>query len=57
MATPGSNSLEGLTSFPLPPCFAAGPEDDHDHGNCGACGFNLLLRQSGVMNTLVLSKK
>jgi len=57
MASPGSNNLDGLTSFPLPPCFAACPEDEHDHGSCGACGFNLLLKQSGLLNTLVFNKK
>ncbi|MEI6884727.1 MAG: amidohydrolase [Bacteroidota bacterium] len=48
----GSSST-GLTALPLPSCFTGGESDhDHEHGYCGACSFNLQLRNSGVLNSI-----
>ncbi len=45
--------MPSLTSLPLPACFSPGGQDhDQDHGYCGACSFNLMLKNSGVLNTL-----
>ncbi len=53
MNQPGSNLLPGSSNMPLPSCFAEGEHThDADHGYCGACSFNLMLRNSGVLNNL-----
>lgn len=46
-----------LTGFPMPPCYNDFTNEDehdheHNHASCGACSFNSVLKQSGVLNTI-----
>jgi len=58
MVQPEADYFPGSSSLPLPPCFAVGGDGhDHDHENCGACNFNLLLKSSGVLNSLTFKEE